>query len=286
MLHAERHEVELRHLQLPRRVEAVGHERLSAHGPRDYRWSGRPDGHRSKHSGAGVPEAPRDAGGDADHLSGADDPRLHRAQKQRGLSFVDDPDLGRRGGRAPAFVVLGRFDEQHVEAGSVVGAGEQPGVSVVGELVAASNAQVGAGLLELVLDRGRVEPRLASGRDPVVTQPLKDLGIACMAPREVEHELRGDSQAGHAGVIHRAAELVAAGDSRQRGPRLVQHPRQVRVALELEPERPRLLDRQVPRRAKARRRRRGLRGLGVHRPHAAIRATPAAADRGSRPVHG
>ena len=33
VLRAERHEVELGHLQLPRRVEVVGHERPSAHGP-------------------------------------------------------------------------------------------------------------------------------------------------------------------------------------------------------------------------------------------------------------
>jgi hypothetical protein len=32
VLRAERHEVELRQLQLPRRLEVFGHERLGAHG--------------------------------------------------------------------------------------------------------------------------------------------------------------------------------------------------------------------------------------------------------------
>src|SRR3954454_18398081 len=41
VLHTERDEVELGQLQLPRRIEFVWHERLSAHGARGYRWTRR-----------------------------------------------------------------------------------------------------------------------------------------------------------------------------------------------------------------------------------------------------
>ena len=106
----------------------------------------------------------------------------------------------------------------------------------LGEILMVADAQVVARVLQLVLDDLTVEPRLSGRRDSVRAQCVEHGVIVGVARCEVEYELRGDAQARHAGVVDGAPELVAAGRSGQGGPRLIEHPRQPGVPLELHVE--------------------------------------------------
>jgi hypothetical protein len=93
--------------------------------------------------------------------------RLTLAQEERGMPLLDHPHLRRRRVRRAAALARSDLHEHDVDVRSVLGSGEHPAHSVLGQRLTAANTQIGA-LLQLVLDGDRIEPGLAGGRDPVL----------------------------------------------------------------------------------------------------------------------
>src|SRR3954454_3065920 len=228
-------------------------------------WRGRPHRYGAQRARSRVLDSPRDTGGDAHDLAGARDARLHRAEEEPGLALLDDPDVRRGGDRSGAPLPRSHLDQHDIDVRAVLGSREQPAVALSAKLLTAAHPQIDAFLLELLLDEDRVKPRLLRGRDPMVAQRLQNAAVVGVAAGKVEHKLGRHLQARHARVIDRAAELVVPRRSGQRRPGLIEHPRQMRIALQLDTEGPRLAISEVPGRPNTLRQSPTLHALGRHR---------------------
>ena len=106
----------------------------------------------------------------AHDLARSHDASLVRAEEERREPVVDRHDfLGGMGVRRLAFAGA-RLDQQNADAGVVIGSSEEPPTRRLGQLVGATDAEIGALLLELILDRGPVEPGVARIRNAAPVQ--------------------------------------------------------------------------------------------------------------------
>jgi hypothetical protein len=151
----------------------------------------------------------RDSRWDADDLSGSHDPRLLLAEKERRRAFLNSDHLLDRVSVRLLRVTGCGVDEHNTDAGAVLSAAENPAILDLGELVLVADAQVVTRLLQLVLDRLPVKPRLSSRWDPVRAQRVQHSPIVGVARREIEHELRRHTKPRQARVVDRTAKLIA-----------------------------------------------------------------------------
>ena len=139
----------------------------------------------------------------AHHFSGADDPHLTVAEEEQRFALLDSD------------YVLTRPRLQLVEQ------------------LARANLEVDP-RQKLVLGSTRVEPRLRWRRNAVLPQAAEDRPVVIAVPTDqLEHVLGVDPQTRQATVVERATKRRRIGVTADPRPRLVEHAREVRVALEL-----------------------------------------------------
>src|SRR3954468_8171056 len=177
------------------------------------------------------------AGGDPNHLAGPHDARLVRAEEEPRLALLDHHDLLDRVGVRLLRLTRRGLDEHDAHARAVVGSREQVPTGGRRQLVAPAHAQVDVLELQLVLDSHAVEPGITRRRDAVGLELGEHAPVVGVPGGEVEYQLRRHPEARHARVVDRTAEHEGPGRPGERGPRLVEHPRHPRVAVELAVER-------------------------------------------------